>query len=175
MFVILRDAQDARGGRTRSVRARYGAQQGRADPPMAGRVVADRRGLAIEPHNVALQRPAVVGCELDAHADRQLGKVDELPSGSNQPQVLDDATVEVEELDFGEPREIDRHDRRYLTNCRRATGSRWRKTRPCVCGRVELWSCGECQAFPRAYDTGELVGHSEGRCEAVSKGCAASR
>jgi hypothetical protein len=65
--------------------------------------VHSSRGLAIEPHNVALERPAVVGCEVDAHADRELGKVDELPSGSRQPQALDDAAVEVEELDFGEP------------------------------------------------------------------------
>ncbi len=82
---------------------------------MPGRIAADRRSLAIQPRDLALQCPAVVGSELDLHANRELGKLDELPSGSHQPQALDDAAVESEELVFGEPREIDGHGRRYST------------------------------------------------------------
>jgi hypothetical protein len=82
---------------------------------MAGWVAADRRGLAIQLRDLTLQRPAVVGGELDAHADRELGELDELPRGTYQLQALDDASVETEELSFGEPREIDGHDRCYFT------------------------------------------------------------
>jgi hypothetical protein len=39
----------------------------------------------------------------------------ELPRGTHQPQALDDAAVEAEELIFREPREIDGHGRCYST------------------------------------------------------------
>jgi hypothetical protein len=63
-------------------------------------IAADRRSLAIQPRNLTLHCPAIVGCELDAHADRAPGEFDKLPRGSHQPQALDDPPVQIEEFVF---------------------------------------------------------------------------
>jgi hypothetical protein len=81
---------------------------------VAGGIGADRRSLAIHPDNLTLQDPAIVGCELDVHADREPGEVDKLPRGSHQPQALDDLSVQIEEFVFGESREIDRYRRHSM-------------------------------------------------------------
>ena len=86
-------------------------QERRRHTPVSRRVTADGRRLSIQPRDLTLDHAPVVCGELDAHADREVRELNQLPRRAHQPQTRDDAAVEGDQFVFGERGEIDVHER----------------------------------------------------------------